>query len=69
MKIAAIVLFVLQALGILGGIVGGSSPILEFFSGIAAGTFSIPGLAELIGYFSPTIIGIILLVVAKKRGK
>ncbi len=55
MKIAAVVLFVLQALALFVGFVNDSLPAM--------------GPVEAIGYFSPTIIGIILLIVAKIREK
>ena len=58
MKIAAIVLFVLQAMGIFGALIGGS---FNLSGGL------VHQIAYLIGFFLPTIIGIILLVAAKKK--
>ncbi|MGN1443122.1 MAG: hypothetical protein ACI4XE_04655 [Acutalibacteraceae bacterium] len=55
MKIAAIVLFVFQVLGLIGS--------------VANGSFSAMGAAQLIGFFVPAIIGIVLLTMAKKREK
>ena len=48
----AIALFVVQAIGVIGGIIGG--------------TFEEIGIFWLIGYFLPAIIGIILLILDKK---
>lgn len=48
----AIALFVVQAIAVLGGIIGGS--------------FEEMGIFWLIGYFLPAIIGIILLISDKK---
>ena len=48
----AIALFVVQAIGVIGGIIGG--------------TFEEIGIFWLIGYFLPAIIGIILLISDKK---
>lgn len=50
----AIALFVVQAIGVIGGIIGG--------------TFEEIGIFWLIGYFLPAIIGIILLI-SDKRSK
>ena len=51
-KTWAIALFVVQAIGVIGGIIGG--------------TFEEIGIFWLIGYFLPAIIGIILLISDKK---
>lgn len=56
MKKVAIVLLVLQALAIFGGIVNGS------LAGILTG-----GIPIMLGYFLPGIIGVILLVKSNKR--
>lgn len=56
MKKVAIVLLVLQALDIFGGIVNGS------LAGILTG-----GIPIMLGYFLPGIIGVILLVKSNKR--
>lgn len=48
----AIAIFVVQAIGVIGGIIGG--------------TFEEIGIFWLIGYFLPAIIGIILLISDKK---
>ncbi len=62
MKIAGIILIVLQVLAVLGGISTGEAPFLNI-SG-AADIFAV------LGYFLPAIIGVILLVKAnKKAGK
>lgn len=61
MKIAGIILIVLQVLAVWGGISTGEAPFLN-----------IPGAAhifEVLGYFLPAIIGVILLVKANKKGK
>ncbi len=60
MKKAAIVLFVLQAIGVFGGIVGKS----DVFN-----INNIYDITTLIGFFIPAIIGVILLVKAKKKEK
>ena len=60
MKKAAIVLFILQAIAVFGGIVGGND------------VFNVTNFSDvltLIGFFSPTIIGVILFVKAKKKEK
>ena len=62
MKIAGIVLLILQAIGIAGSIINGQ--IADLFS-----NFSIYALAENIGFFLPCIIGIILLVISAKKSK
>lgn len=49
----AIALFVVQAIGVIGGIIGG--------------TFEEIGIFWLIGYFLPAIIGIILLISDKNQ--
>lgn len=56
MKIAGIVLIVLQALVVLGSLIGGKNP----FAG---------GIFEIIGYFLVGIIGVILLVIGIKKNK
>jgi hypothetical protein len=58
MKKAGIVLLAIQALALFGSIVSGE--ITSVFSG---------NIAYLIGYFLPTIIGVILLVKASKKAK
>jgi sugar phosphate permease len=59
MKIAGIVLLCLQGAALLGGIVNGSLSTM-FTSGTR-------GFGQLIGFFLPAIIGIILLMKAKKN--
>ena len=61
MKKAGIVLICLQVLGVIGGIANGS---LESMLSAGAG-----GIAQLIGFFLPGIIGVILLVRAKKKAE
>ena len=56
MKIAGIVLIVLQCLGVIGGIIVGRNP----FAG---------GIAEAVGYFLFGIVGVILLVADHMRKK
>lgn len=53
MKKAGIVLIVLQ--------------VLAIFGTISNGGFATMGVPKMIGYFLPAIIGIILIVVAKRR--
>lgn len=48
----AIVLFILQAVGVVGGLIGG--------------TFNEMGIIGFIGYFLPSIVGIILLIKDKR---
>lgn len=62
MKIAGIILLVLQALAIVGNILNGS--IGEMFADL-----SVYGLAKLLGFFIPAIIGAILLAVGAKKSK
>ena len=62
MKIVGIILIALQVFGIFGSVV----------SGAIASTFAIAGVVDvfrLIGYFLPTIIGVILLKKAAKKNK
>ena len=59
MKKASIVLFILQAAALIGGIANG------FFSGILSSGIS--GIFQLIGFFIPGIIGAILFVKANKK--
>lgn len=59
MKIAGIVLLCLQGVALLGSIASGS--LLGMF------TSGVMGLVELIGFCLPAIIGVILLVKAKKK--
>ena len=55
MKKAGIILLCLQALAVFGGIVNGSLMSM--------------GIVELVGFCIPSVIGIILLVKAKKKSK
>ena len=59
MKIAGIVLLCLQGVALLGSIANGS--LLAMF------TSGVTGFAKLIGFCLPAIIGIILLMKAKKK--
>lgn len=59
MKIAGIVLLCLQGIALLGGITNGS--LLTMF------TSGVMGFIQLIGFCLPAIIGIILLMKAKKK--
>lgn len=59
MKIAGIVLLCLQIAAILGGIANGS--FADMFSSGAM------GIVKLVGFCLPAIIGIILLIKAKKQ--
>lgn len=59
MKIAGIVLLVLQVLALVGGIA----------SGQLMATLSSGSPAFLLGFFLPAIIGVVLLNKAKKKGK
>lgn len=63
MKTAAIILLVFQACSLMGSIVNNS--IGEVFSFEP----NILGFAELVGYFLPAIIGIILLAISKRKKK
>jgi hypothetical protein len=57
MKTIAYILFVLQGISIFGGISSGSFSTMisqAMFGGVA-------GISQLLGYFLPTIIGIILI--------
>ena len=56
MLITGIILVILQVVVTLGAIMGGSNP----FTG---------GIADLLGYFAIGIIGIILIIVAKRKNK
>ena len=63
MKIAAIILFVLQLLSVFGGIANGS-----LFDVIAGGFVGgVPGFSRMLGYFFPAIIGAILMAKHSKR--
>lgn len=66
MKIAGIVLLVLQAISIIGSVLNGS--FADMFA-----DFSVYGIGKLLGFFIPAIIGAILLAFgikkAKKNGK
>lgn len=62
MKIAGIVLLVLQVFAFVGSHLNGSLP--EIF-----GEFSVYGIARIIGYFIPAILGAILLTVGIKKSK
>ncbi|MGN1195801.1 MAG: hypothetical protein ACI4SB_09980 [Acutalibacteraceae bacterium] len=55
MKVAGIILIVIQ--------------VIALFGSIASGAFATMGIVEMIGFFIPSIIGIILIVAAKKREK
>ena len=57
MKKAAIILFVLQAMAILGNLSGGGRPLYAMV------------IPELIGFFLPAIIGVILLIKNNKKNK
>lgn len=57
MKIAGIILIVLEVLALVGGIANGSIPDM-----VNKGEF-----ISLIGFFIPAIIGIILLIKAKNK--
>lgn len=57
MKVVAIILFVLQAIGLFGSISSGEISFMLAYG----------GLAYWIGYFLPAIIGVILLVIHNKR--
>ena len=57
MKKVAIVLLVIQVLALFGGIAGGN--LTNVFSG---------GIFEIIGYFLPGIIGVILYIKSNKKG-
>lgn len=57
MKKAAIILFVLQGLAVFGNLSGGGRPLYAM------------GIPELIGFFLPTIIGVILLNKHNKKNK
>lgn len=59
MKIAGIVLLVLQVLGLVGGLA----------SGQLMATLSSGSPAFLLGFFLPGIIGLVLLNKAKKKGQ
>lgn len=59
MKKAGIILLCLQGAALLGGIANGS--LQEMF------TSGVMGFAKLIGFCLPAIIGVILLVKAKKK--
>jgi len=62
MKIAGIILLVLQAVALFGSVVNGSiSTMFSISGGYAVG--------RLLGYFLPAIIGVILLVKANKKKK
>ncbi len=61
MKTAATILFVMQAFAIMGSFVNGNA--MEPFSFSP----SIIGVAECVGYYLPTIIGVILLAIDQKR--
>lgn len=63
MKIAAYILFILQALSIFGSISNGT--FFDMLFGVFF--YGIPGLVQTIGYFLFTIIGCILLRVNHKR--
>ena len=63
MKIAAFILFGLQALSIFGSITSG-----QFFDILFGGFFyGVMGFSRTLGYFLPTIIGIVLLVRHEKK--
>lgn len=59
MKIAGIVLLCLQGVALLGGIANGS--LLAMF------TSGVMGFLQLIGFCLPTVIGVFLLIKAKKK--
>ncbi|MBE6784929.1 MAG: hypothetical protein E7538_01665 [Ruminococcaceae bacterium] len=59
MKKAGIILIVLQVIALVGGIAGGSLSL----------TPNALGIAELLGFCLPGIIGVILLIKAKKNNK
>lgn len=60
MKKTGIILLFLQAFAIFGGVVNGSLARLFSFNSAYA-------IFELLGFFLPTIIGVILLLRAKKK--
>lgn len=60
MKKAGIILLILQAFAIFGGVVNGNLERLFAFDGL-------PAIFKLLGFFLPAIIGIILLLRAKKK--
>lgn len=60
MKKAGIILLVLQVVAMLGGLVNGNLARMFSFS-------SATGVFELLGFFLPAIIGVILLIKAKKK--
>ena len=70
MKIAGIVLIILQCVAIFGSLAQDVARNEKVGSGfltmLQGGTY---GIAELIGFFLPAIIGVILLVKANKRKK
>lgn len=61
MKIAGIVLLCLQAVALLGGIANGS--LVEMF------TAGVMGIVQFVGFCLPAIIGVILLLKAKKKSE
>ena len=58
MKKAAVILFILQAVALVGGIAGKSDVFVINNAG---------DIATLIGFFLPAIIGIVLFIKAKKK--
>jgi hypothetical protein len=62
MKIAGIILIVLQILSIIGQTMGGDNILAIGFSGIG-------GFFNMIGRLTLGIIGVILLIIAGKRGR
>ena len=62
MKIAGIVLLIIQAIGLVGAILNGH--FADIFS-----AFNIFSLAELLGFCLPGIIGAILIVIGIKKAK
>lgn len=60
MKTIAIILFVLQVISIFGGIIDGTLFDILIISNAS-------DISELIGYFLPSIIGVILFVKSKKK--
>ena len=60
MKIAGIILLALQAAGLFGGMISGELATMLTLRNIA-------DMYSLVGFFSPAIVGVILLVIGLKK--
>ena len=60
MKVAGIILLVVQAISLLGSVANGSIGTLFDFGGVRE-------ICRLLGFFLPSIIGVVLLMKASKK--